>query len=518
MISEITIAPVGGSTGKKDASTEIHTLEAALEELRILKNRGEVRFPATIWCKGGTYPVTRPILITPEDSMPVTFKAVPGEEPVFDGGFHLKHWKKTKLNGKNVLCASVPECVIHDGAVHQFHVNGKRKKRAAWPKLPEVLTPAKPGVEFKNILFNTSDRFYVKKGDFNPGWYNPQGIEAQLYQLWTESHLPVESFDPETGLVKFRYFIRCEVNVASTRYTWQNVRSSWFGIDGLRHIFRPFVNYTYIGKPTESREHLYYFDDIDRIDKQNFIRIGMENRLQTRERDRLVNLIAMENYLDVHLEKEDGFGYMGNFGTVLELYLMRNLWLTSQLLVDTGDSPTVVAAGDDDDNGLKWLNRWNISLTYEPIEDVKFRLGYDYINAYRARSAYSMGSTLTQIDAGSYFNNYNTTRSEDLTIGVSAPLTPDRRTFGAFVFSYDFVRGHTSDIGFSLSRQFHCVELIAYLGFEYETSRHKSNVWDTNFSVQARLTGLEGPINQKQNETLASANRQLFLGGGATDR
>ena len=348
--------------------------------------------------------------------------------------------------------------------------------------------------------------------------------DDQLIQLFLAA-------DPQsTGTTRLRNYdddggsrvrVAWELGVeASTKIhnTWQNVRSSWFGIDGLRHIFRPFVNYTYIGKPTESREHLYYFDDIDRIDKQNFIRIGMENRLQTRERDRLVNLIAMENYLDVHLEKEDGFGYMGNFGTVLELYLMRNLWLTSQLLVDTGDSPTVVAAGDDDDNGLKWLNRWNISLTYEPIEDVKFRLGYDYINAYRARSAYSMGSTLTQIDAGSYFNNYNTTRSEDLTIGVSAPLTPDRRTFGAFVFSYDFVRGHTSDIGFSLSRQFHCVELIAYLGFEYETSRHKSNVWDTNFSVQARLTGLEGPINQKQNETLASANRQLFLGGGATDR
>ena len=226
MISELTIVPQGKGPGKKDASTEIHTLEEALEELRILKNRGEVRFPATIWCKGGVYPVPEPILITPEHSMPVTIKALPGEEVVFDGGYHLKDWKKTKLNGKNVLRASVPDCVIHDGAVHQFHVNGKRKTRAAWPKLPEVLTPEKPGVEFKNTLFNTSDCFYVKKGDFNPNWYNPQGIEAQLYQLWTESHLPVESFDPKTGLVKFRYCIRCEVNVASTRYTWQNVREA----------------------------------------------------------------------------------------------------------------------------------------------------------------------------------------------------------------------------------------------------------------------------------------------------
>ncbi len=53
MISELTIVPQGKGPGKKDASTEIHTLEEALEELRILKNRGEVRFPATIWCKGG---------------------------------------------------------------------------------------------------------------------------------------------------------------------------------------------------------------------------------------------------------------------------------------------------------------------------------------------------------------------------------------------------------------------------------------------------------------------------------
>ena len=59
---------------------------------------------------------------------------------------------------------------------------------------------------------------------------------------------------------------------------------------------RPFINYTYIPKPTEDRDHLYYFDDIDRIDEQNFMRFGVENRLQTRSGNGVRNILAMENY------------------------------------------------------------------------------------------------------------------------------------------------------------------------------------------------------------------------------
>lgn len=60
---------------------------------------------------------------------------------------------------------------------------------------------------------------------------------------------------------------------ASTKIynSWQDVRSSFLALDGLRHVIRPYINYTLIPKPNVKRDHLYYFDDIDRIDEQHFI-------------------------------------------------------------------------------------------------------------------------------------------------------------------------------------------------------------------------------------------------------
>ena len=72
------------------------------------------------------------------------------------------------------------------------------------------------------------------------------------------------------------------------------------------------------------------------------------------------------------------------------------------------------------------------------------------------------------------------------------------------------VPAHTKNIAFTISRRFHCVEVIGQVGFEHETSTSKSNVWNTNFSVQARLVGLEGPLVGDRNESLAAAGSEFF--------
>ncbi|MEI8344866.1 MAG: hypothetical protein WCG06_02220, partial [Candidatus Omnitrophota bacterium] len=58
-----------------------------------------------------------------------------------------------------------------------------------------------------------------------------------------------------------------------------------FGLDfnQLRHIFAPQVSYNYRPNPTVTRTLLAQFDELDSLDKQNFVRMSFENRLQTRE-------------------------------------------------------------------------------------------------------------------------------------------------------------------------------------------------------------------------------------------
>lgn len=308
---------------------------------------------------------------------------------------------------------------------------------------------------------------------------------------------------------------------ASTKIhnTWQNVRSRFLGLDGLRHVMRPYLNYTYISNPNVDRKYLYYFDDVDRIDEMNFVRLGLENRLQTRNGSRLREYFSMENFLDIHFNRdpEHEFNHVGALGTIIRTSPIKDFTLSTQFLVDIGGNndgvPDTYRNGRNvgvTGLGLRWLNRWNISLNYQPIEDVNLNFSYNYNRGYRSRSAYSMGSTLTQIDAGSYFNAYSSEYEEDFTLGASFPITPDRRTMGAVSMSYDVVRGYMSDISFMLLRRFHCWELIGMLSFEHEDDCNSSGTWDTSFSVQARLTGLEPELGGVQNNMLNRANRMML--------
>jgi hypothetical protein len=295
--------------------------------------------------------------------------------------------------------------------------------------------------------------------------------------------------------------------------TWNDLRIDCMGIDGLRHIVRPYVNYTFINVAGLKRDHTYYFDDIDRIDNQNFFRFGLENRLQTRTNDGIRDILSMENFWDLHLKTSEGYGTVdefsrvGDLGTIISVSPLKNLTIRSAFLVSlsdqNGEIPDTIRNGRNvGKTGInaKWLNRMDISVSYTPIDDVTLTVSYIYNRPYSARSAYSMGSTLSQIESGGYFDRYYDEHNETLAFGISAPLTPDRRTYGTFTCNYDFQDGGFDAINFSLLRRFHCVEVIALLGFEKDEGH-----WDTSFSMQARLLALEMPMGKTQNGLLSIA-------------
>ena len=305
--------------------------------------------------------------------------------------------------------------------------------------------------------------------------------------------------------------------------TWNDVRISSMQIDGLRHIARPYVNYTFINVAGLNRDHTYYFDEIDRIDDQNFFRFGIENRLQTRTENGIRDILAMENYWDLHLQTADGFGNVekftrvGDLGTIISVSPLKNLTISTSFLVSlddqNGDIPDTIRNGRNvGQTGIraKWLDRWDLSLTYTPIEDVMFTVSYTYNRPYTTRTAYSMGTTLSQIESGGYFDRYYDEHNELFTFGVSMPLTPDRRTFGAFTCSYDFQDGCFTNLGFSLVRRFHCVEVMALLGIERDEGH-----WETSFSMQARLLALEVPLTQNSNFLLKMATSRSVSSNGA---
>ena len=96
-----------------------------------------------------------------------------------------------------------------------------------------------------------------------------------------------------------------------------------------------------------------------------------------------------------------------------------------------------------------------------------------------------MGSTFTEIDSGSAFDRYfRDERSQTMSFGISAPLTPDRKTYGAYSLDYDFEEGAFTKQSIAISRQLHCLRVSGVFSIERERDDDDEAETDTSFSEE----------------------------------
>ncbi|MBO5924485.1 MAG: LPS-assembly protein LptD [Lentisphaeria bacterium] len=324
----------------------------------------------------------------------------------------------------------------------------------------------------------------------------------------------VRNYD-DHGHGKVRFLAEFGVEANTKIYnTWQNVRSDFFGMDGLRHICEPYINYTFITDPTVNRNKLLYFDEADRIESMNFLRLGLRNRLQTRRGgfhdSRVHEWFSMENYWDIHFDDDDDYNHVGDFCTKISLNPVRQLSFTGFMSIDVGGNHehTARATRGNRDAGRpgmsgSFFNRLYLGVEYKPIEDITFILSYDYRDAYTARPVYSMGSTLTELYSSAFDSYYSIRRAQTFTFGVTAPITPDRKTFASYKLEYDLEEGGFTRQAIAISRLFHCVRLSALVEFERTREDDGEVEKEISFSVYASLVGWEHPLNRISRDTVS---------------
>lgn len=84
-------------------------------------------------------------------------------------------------------------------------------------------------------------------------------------------------------------------------------------INDLRHIVEPYADYSFVPEPNVLPANLYQFDEIDELDKKNEVKIGIENKLQTR-RDKRYNLISLDTWITYRLDPDENEEDFGNLG------------------------------------------------------------------------------------------------------------------------------------------------------------------------------------------------------------
>jgi hypothetical protein len=175
---------------------------------------------------------------------------------------------------------------------------------------------------------------------------------------------------------------------------WPGAQSDFFQVDGLRHIVQPSFNYVYVPQPNYAgTNELPQFDyelpslrllpidfpdynNLDSIDSQNVVRLGLHNKLQTKREGKIVNLVDWDLYTDWRIQPN---AQQNNFSDLYsDLTLNPRSWLSfeSQLRYDVQD-------------GL-----WRMShttLTFQPHKSWKWIVGQTYLHDDFSSSPTALG-------------------------------------------------------------------------------------------------------------------------------
>ena len=324
------------------------------------------------------------------------------------------------------------------------------------------------------------------------------------------SNADVVNYDAKGGnKVRFIGEIGLE-GIAKVSRSWSNIRNAYWRIDGMRHIIEPYFNYTYIPDPSVDRDHLYFFDEIDRIEKQNFVRLGIRNRLQTRkgglEDGNIYNWFSMENYWDYHFESANGLGHVGDFATKIYLKPSEKFSLVSFFSVNASGKDSIpkddVEGGNSVNKAMEWLNKWELLATYKPVEDINLFMSYVIQNPYTTHSVYSMGSNFTEIQGGGVFDQYYTSLVQNLRFGFGVPLMPDRKLRAEYEFFYDFQAGYLRQQQARIVKKLHCWEVALELSQNQQRDQEGERQYNYTAMVTFTLLGMQNPIQKINREEM----------------
>lgn len=202
------VAPNGNDSNPGTAQQPFATLAKARNAVRALKAKGPLTEPVRVNVADGTYTVTEPLVLGPEDGgtkeAPVIYQAMPGARPVFSGGRVLTGWQQ----GENGLWTTrVPEVGAREWYFEQLFVNGRRATRARTPNAKsyffmqdikeEVLGESrgpKPKKARQTVRLRQED-FEKAFGKLRSE--ELRGVNLVVYHNWDNTRRFLDSIDPK---------------------------------------------------------------------------------------------------------------------------------------------------------------------------------------------------------------------------------------------------------------------------------------------------------------------------------
>ncbi|HSU54279.1 MAG TPA: hypothetical protein VLT36_09490 [Candidatus Dormibacteraeota bacterium] len=147
------------------------------------------------------------------------------------------------------------------------------------------------------------------------GWLNLTPKVGGRFTYYSEASGPGATTDEVNRGV---FNTGAEMTFKASR-VWPGIQNKTFEMDGMRHIFQPYMDYVFVPSPnyagTNSIPQFDYeipslrllpidfpdYNSIDSIDQQNTLRYGIRNKIQTKRKGEVVDVVNWDVYLDWHL-------------------------------------------------------------------------------------------------------------------------------------------------------------------------------------------------------------------------
>ncbi|MFC1549240.1 LPS-assembly protein LptD, partial [Candidatus Omnitrophota bacterium] len=228
-----------------------------------------------------------------------------------------------------------------------------------------------------------------------------------------------------------RFALGGGIDVFSRFHRVYDIDTNALGMDinDLRHIVVPHVNYFHRRKPSVDKDKLFEMDDIDLLDKENFLQFSLENKLQTKrhigEELKAVDLVRSIVSVDYFFRmKKNNYQFQdeGEFRNLkFDLELLPYDWFFVQGKMEITPQNQAINTG-------------SIEMSVAPWENFGMALGY----RYEKRTPVSRNQ---------------------LTFDVSYRLNPKWK-FGWYE-RFDLEDGGIEEQQFVITRDLHCWEVEA---------------------------------------------------------
>ncbi len=114
-----------------------------------------------------------------------------------------------------------------------------------------------------------------------------------------------------------------ELGFETSFKSFKVLHNGWLSQDdqGLRHVVEPYARHTYIPEPNVLPENLLQFDSVDEVDKQHDVRFGVRNKLQTKRRQQVHDLVDFNVWTTYLIERDEDANEFGDLNNKTELRL-----------------------------------------------------------------------------------------------------------------------------------------------------------------------------------------------------